>query len=168
MRIRDVCGMHVKLFGSELWARRRGLAVIVSDFPGSGTWVPALRNVVARHETVAVEVLDPRELDLPDVGTLVVADTETGEQREIRTSDAGLRHRYAEATRAQRRAVAMALRERATDHLVLRTDRVVPEALCLLCAVRARLQLPQFDCLRPRSLLHDCLAPAIPTLAESG
>ena len=118
--------------------RRRGLAVIVSDFPGSATWVPALRNVVARHETVAVEVLDPRELDLPDVGTLVVADTETGEEREVRTSDAGLRRRYAEATRAQRRAVAMALRERATDHLVLRTDRDATADLASWLAQRPR------------------------------
>jgi uncharacterized protein (DUF58 family) len=103
--------------------RRRGLAVVVSDFPASGSWVPALRSVATRHETLAIEVLDPRELDLPDVGLLVVADTETGEQREVRTSDAGLRRRYAETARAQREATATALRERAVDHLVLRTDR---------------------------------------------
>ncbi len=118
--------------------RRRGLAVVVSDFPGSGTWIPALRNVVARHEVVAVEVLDPRELDLPDVGTLVVTDAETGEEREVRTSDAGLRRRYAEAARAQRNGVATALRERAVDHLVLRTDREATGDLVAWLAQRPR------------------------------
>ena len=117
---------------------RRGLAVIVSDFPGSGTWIPALRNVAARHEIVAVEVLDPRELDLPDVGLLVVTDAETGEEREVRTSDPGLRRRYAEAARAQRGAVASALRARAADHLVLRTDRDATADLVTWLAQRPR------------------------------
>ena len=104
-------------------SRRRGVAVVVSDFPGTAGWVPGLRAVAARHETLAVEVLDPRELDLPDVGLLVVADPETGEQREVRTSDAGLRRRYAEAARAQRQATAATMRALAVDHVVLRTDR---------------------------------------------
>jgi uncharacterized protein (DUF58 family) len=119
-------------------ARRRGLAVVVSDFPGSGRWVPALRAVAARHEALAIEVLDPRELDLPDVGLLVVADAETGEEREVRTGDAGLRHRYAVAARAQRAATAAALRERAVDHLVLRTDRDATADLVTWLAQRPR------------------------------
>ena len=118
--------------------RRRGLAVVVSDFPGAGTWIPAMRTVAARHETLAVEVLDPRELDLPDVGLLVVSDAETGEQREVRTGDAGLRRRYAESSRAQRRATAAALRERAVDHLVLRTDRDATADLVAWIAQRPR------------------------------
>ncbi len=103
--------------------RRRGVAALVSDLPGTAEWVPALRSVAARHETLAVEVLDPRELDLPAVGLLVVADPETGEQREVRTGDAGLRRRYAETARARRAATAATLRSLAVDHVVLRTDR---------------------------------------------
>ncbi len=103
-------------------ARRRGLAVVVSDFAGAAGWARPLRQVAARHDTLAVEVLDPRELDLPDVGLLVVADAETGAEREVRTDDAALRLRYATAARAQRRAAAAVLRERAVDHVVLRTD----------------------------------------------
>jgi uncharacterized protein (DUF58 family) len=103
--------------------RRRGLAAIVSDFPGDGRWVPALRSVAGRHETLAVEVLDPRELDLPDVGLLVVTDPETGDEREVRTDDRGLRERYAAAARARREGIARCLRGRAVDHVVLRTDR---------------------------------------------
>jgi uncharacterized protein (DUF58 family) len=122
--------------------RRRGLTVVISDFPGSGGWVPALRTVAARHETLAVEVVDPRELDLPDVGLLVVADTETGRQREVRTGDPELRRRYATAARASREATAAVMRERAVDHLVLRTDR---DATADLVGWLAR---------RPRRLAH--------------
>lgn len=102
--------------------RRRGLAVVVSDFAGDG-WLPGLRAVASRHEMLAVEVLDPRELDLPDVGTIVVGDVESGAVREVRTGDAEVRRRYAGASRARRRATAAALRERGVDHVVLRTDR---------------------------------------------
>lgn len=119
-------------------ARRRGVAAVVSDFPVAGDWVPAMGAVAARHETLAVEVLDPRELDLPDVGLLVVADAETGEQREIRTSDPELRRRYATEARARRAATAAALRARSVDHLVLRTDRDATADMVAWIASRPR------------------------------
>lgn len=118
--------------------RRRGLAVVISDFPGAGAWLPAMRAVASRHEALAIEVLDPRELDLPDVGLLVVADPETGEEREVRTGDAGLRRRYAAAARARREATATVLREQAVDHLVLRTDRDATADLVTWLAQRPR------------------------------
>jgi uncharacterized protein (DUF58 family) len=104
-------------------ASRRGLAVVVSDFPASGAWQPAMRAVAARHETLAIEVVDPRELDLPDVGLVLVVDPETGAERELDTSDAGLRHRFSELARERRRGAAALLRGAGVDHLVLRTDR---------------------------------------------
>jgi uncharacterized protein (DUF58 family) len=104
-------------------SHRRGLAVIVSDFLTPSPWEQALRLATARHEVLAVEVLDPRELELPDVGTLVVTDPETGRQREVETTSARLRQRYAEAAREQRAGVARTLRSAGADHLVLRTDR---------------------------------------------
>ena len=49
----------------------------------SPSWERTLRALSARHELLAVEVLDPRELELPEVGTVVLADPETGRQREV-------------------------------------------------------------------------------------
>lgn len=112
-------------------ARRRGLAVIVSDWldadPGVGAaappWQQALRRVVVRHETLAVEVVDRRELALPDVGMVELVDPETGRVREVQTGDARLRARFAAAAAAQRASIAQAVRAAGADHLVLRTDR---------------------------------------------
>jgi len=101
--------------------RRRGLAVVISDFLGEPTWERSLRGLGARHELLAVEVLDPRELDLPDVGTVVLADPETGRQREIETTPL-LRREYAAAASAHRDRVADALRRSGAGHLRLRTD----------------------------------------------
>ncbi|HVX18625.1 MAG TPA: DUF58 domain-containing protein [Acidimicrobiales bacterium] len=102
-------------------ANRRGLVVVISDFLAPPTWTRALRAVSSRHEALCVEVIDPRELELPDVGTLDLVDPETGAHREVRTSP-DLRRRYADAARAQRERNAHAMREAGADHLVLRTD----------------------------------------------
>ncbi|CAM3123905.1 DUF58 domain-containing protein [Saccharomonospora xinjiangensis] len=101
--------------------RRRGLAVVVSDFLGPVAWERPLRALSARHELLAVEVLDPRDVDLPEVGSVVLADPETGRQREVRTS-ALLRKEFAAAASAHRAEVARAIRQAGAGHLVLRTD----------------------------------------------
>jgi uncharacterized protein (DUF58 family) len=102
--------------------RRRGLAVVVSDFLGELDWERPLRALSARHDLLAVEVIDPRDLELPEVGTVVLADPETGRQREVDTTPLLCRE-FAAAAAAHREQVATALRRCGAAHLVLRTDR---------------------------------------------
>ncbi|KHF43509.1 DUF58 domain-containing protein [Saccharomonospora viridis] len=101
--------------------RRRGLAVVISDFLGPLTWERPLRALSARHDLVAVEVLDPRDVELPEIGSVVLADPETGRQREVHVS-ALLRKEFAAAASAHRAEVARAIRQAGAGHLVLRTD----------------------------------------------
>jgi uncharacterized protein (DUF58 family) len=101
--------------------RRRGLAVVISDFLGEPEWESTLRALSLRHELLAIEVLDPRELELPDVGTVVLADPETGRQREVVTTPLLCRE-FAAAAAAHRERVAAALRRAGAAHLRLRTD----------------------------------------------
>ncbi len=104
-------------------ARRRGLVVVVSDFLAEPGWEGPLRALAARHDVLAVEVVDPRELDLPDVGHLTVVDPETGQTMDVPTGSRRFRARYAAAAAEQRAAIARAVRAAGADHLVLRTDR---------------------------------------------
>ncbi|MDQ6928924.1 MAG: DUF58 domain-containing protein [Actinomycetota bacterium] len=103
--------------------RRRGLVVVVSDFLAKPGWERLLRMLTARHQVMAVEVLDPRELELPNVGFLTLVDPETGARREVQTAKASLRTRYAEAAAAERAEIRTAIRRTGAHHLVLRTDR---------------------------------------------
>jgi uncharacterized protein (DUF58 family) len=103
-------------------AHRRGLAVVVSDLLDPG-WHDTLRRVVVRHDTLVIEIIDPRELELPDVGVLTLIDTETGRVREVNTRSASLRSRYATAAAAQRADHEARIRAAGADHCVLRTDR---------------------------------------------
>ncbi|WBB82265.1 DUF58 domain-containing protein [Micromonospora sp. WMMD882] len=103
--------------------RRRGVAVVISDFLAPPQqWGRPVRRLRVRHDVLAIEVVDPRELELPDVGVLPVVDPETGELHEVQTADPGLRRRYAEAAAAQRAEIARELRAAGAAHLRLRTD----------------------------------------------
>ncbi len=110
--------------------RRAGMRVVVSDFldpvdPASPEaerpWERPIRRLAARHQVLAVEVLDPRELELPDIGRVTLTDPETG-----RTADVFLSRRiradYARAAALQRESTRVALRRCGVSHLVLRTD----------------------------------------------
>jgi uncharacterized protein (DUF58 family) len=108
---------------------KRGLRVVISDFLDRGEtsdgelpWERALRRLAVRNQVIAVEIIDPRELDLPNVGPVMMTDPETGEVREIVLS-AKVRAAYAAAAAAQRARNRAAIRGCGVPHLVLRTDR---------------------------------------------
>jgi uncharacterized protein (DUF58 family) len=102
--------------------QRRGLAVVVSDFLSAPGWELPLRGLATRHETLAIEIVDPRELELPDMGVIDFVDPESGAVFEVQSSDRHVRDRFAEAATEQRAAIAASIRRAGADHLVLRTD----------------------------------------------
>ena len=102
--------------------RRRGMAVIISDFLGPINWMRSLRAIAARHEVLGIEVLDPRDVELPDIGDVVLQDAETGVTREF-TIDVQLRDDFGRAAAAHRAEVARALRSCGAPLMSLRTDR---------------------------------------------
>ncbi|GLU48466.1 DUF58 domain-containing protein [Nocardiopsis ansamitocini] len=108
---------------------RRGLRVIISDFLDTPTtphtqpsWQTPLHHLSARHQTLAIEILDPRELDLPAIGLVTMSDPTTGRTRHVHLTP-DLQHRYAHAARQQRTAIRDAIRTAGATHLTLRTDR---------------------------------------------
>jgi uncharacterized protein (DUF58 family) len=124
--------------------RRRGLVVVVSDLLGPledpPSWQAPLRRLAQRHDVVVAEVVDPRELELPAVGTLRLVDPESGRHLEVSTSDRGLRERYAAAAVARRATWAAAVRAAGAGHLVVRTDQDWLPALAGHLSTRRRLR----------------------------
>lgn len=103
-------------------AHRTGLAVVVSDLLRPG-WDDPLRAVTGRHETLVVELVDPRELTLPNVGIIELQDRTTGQVTEIDTRSEKVRRRYEDAGRERLADHAQRVRAAGADHLLLRTDR---------------------------------------------
>jgi uncharacterized protein (DUF58 family) len=96
--------------------------VIVSDFRGPLDWRKPLLELMSRHEVLAVEIRDPREQELPNVGELWLVDPETGRQIRVDTRSASLRERFADAAAEERTGVARVLTALGVPHVVLSTS----------------------------------------------
>ena len=103
-------------------ARQRALVVVVSDFRGPFDWRSPLLQLAGRHDVIAVEVRDPREEELPNVGDLWLVDPETGDQLRVDTRDAKLRSRFAEAAAQERSGLARTLAALGVRHVVVSTQ----------------------------------------------
>jgi uncharacterized protein (DUF58 family) len=103
-------------------ARRPGLVVVVSDFRSEEGWQRPLRALASRHEVVCVEVSDPREAELPDAGTTVLMDPETGREIEVDLSSPRLRAAFATAERARALKVSQDVRRAGARHVALGSE----------------------------------------------
>jgi uncharacterized protein (DUF58 family) len=113
--------------------RRRGLRVVVSDFLSPGDheldpnvepeWERAMRRLGVRNQVLAVEVVDRREIEFPNVGDMLIRDPETNFERYVNTADPAARARMDAASAAQRERIRIALRRAGVGHIQLRTDR---------------------------------------------
>ena len=102
--------------------RQRSLVVVVSDFRGPQDWRRPLLELASRHDVVAVEIRDPREQELANVGFLRLVDPETGRQLRVDTRSRRLRDRFAVAASAERAQVARAFSSVGVRHVVLTTS----------------------------------------------
>jgi uncharacterized protein (DUF58 family) len=103
-------------------AGQRALVAVVSDFRGPPDWRNALLALAGRHDVVAIEVRDPREQELPNVGELWLVDPETGRRLRVNTSSARLRERFATAAAAERRELSSRFTQIGVRHVVLTTS----------------------------------------------
>jgi uncharacterized protein (DUF58 family) len=116
--------------------KRRCVAFLISDFnlpgdfyTGLSALSPKLQISNRRHDLIAVQVSDPRELAMPDVGLITLEDSETGEQIDLNTGDPVLRGAYRDGAKARQKALHRTIRTAGVDLLDLSTDRAYLPAL---------------------------------------
>ena len=135
---RHITDLGVMLNRSAGMIRRRALVVVVSDFISEPGWEKALNRLARRHEVVALQVSDPREDELPDVGSIYVEDAETGEQIFVDTSDPGFRSRLRAAADERQAALEEATRSAGVDLHQVRTDEDLVRSLLRISELRRR------------------------------
>jgi uncharacterized protein (DUF58 family) len=116
--------------------RRRSLVFVISDFISEPGWERSLALLGRRHEVLAVRLVDPRELELPDVGPLIVEDAETGEQLYLDTHDPGFRRRFREAAERRTTALAGAFGAAGVEAVSISTDEDLVRSILRLAARR--------------------------------
>ncbi len=102
--------------------RRRSLVFIVSDFISCPGWEKPLGLLTQRHEVLAVRLYDRREVDLPNIGPVILEDSETGEQLLVDTNDRRFRERFTEAAQRREFELNVALKRSGVDVLPLSTE----------------------------------------------
>jgi uncharacterized protein (DUF58 family) len=103
-------------------ARQRSLVVVVSDFRGPRDWRAPLLQLAGHHDVVALEIRDPREQELTNVGALWLVDPETGKLLRVDTRSKRLRERFATAAAQDRAELTHTLASLGVRHLVLSTS----------------------------------------------
>ena len=102
--------------------KRRSLVFVISDFISEPGWEKPLSLLAQRHEVLAIRLYDPREVDLPDVGMVVLEDAETGEQLYVDTHDKKFRKRFTDAAQKREQDLSTAFKRAGVDVLPLSTE----------------------------------------------
>jgi uncharacterized protein (DUF58 family) len=118
--------------------KRRSTVFVVSDFISEPGWERSLAMLARRHDMVAVRLLDPLELELPDLGLLTIRDSETGEQLLVDTHDASFRKRFARIAAQREAELRQGLVTAGVDALELSTDGDLVDAVVRFAEMRKR------------------------------
>ncbi len=112
----------------EPMVRRRSVIFLLSDFLSTGYEAP-LARLARRHDVIAIQVIDPRERALPDVGLVTLWDPESDRWRVVDTRDVGVRERFRSRAAAFDAALERTLAESGADLLRLETGESYAEPL---------------------------------------
>jgi uncharacterized protein (DUF58 family) len=116
----------------------RSLVFVISDFISAPGWERPLNLLTQRHEVLAVRLFDRREVELPDVGPLIMEDAETGEQLYVDTHDKGFRRRFREAADRREATLSGAFKRSGVDAVSLSTDEDLVDAIIRMARHRQR------------------------------
>jgi uncharacterized protein (DUF58 family) len=130
--------LRVLLDGALNFVKCRSLVFVVSDFLSVPGWEQPLARLAQRHEVIAIRLYDTLEMDLPDLGLILMQDAETGEQLYVDTQDPRFRKRFAAAALQREAALRSALRYAGIDALELLTDDDLTDAVLRFCDLRKR------------------------------
>jgi uncharacterized protein (DUF58 family) len=116
----------------------RSLVFVISDFISAPGWERPLNLLTQRHEVLAVRLFDRREVELPDVGPLILEDAETGQKLYVDTHDKAFRRRFREASERREETLADTFRRSGVDAVSLSTDDDLVHAIVRMAKLRQR------------------------------
>ncbi len=131
--------------------KRRSLVFVVSDFISAPGWEKPLGTLTQRHDVMAIRVYDPREMELPDIGTIIMEDAESGEQIFVDTHDQPFRRRFAQAAQRREYKLNVALSRVGVDVAELSTEDDLVQQIVKLATLRKRRKTAPASFARPRA-----------------
>src|SRR5207244_4507243 len=89
-----------------------------------------------RHDLIAIRLWDPREVDIPDVGPIIMEDAETGEQLYVDTHSKAFRKRFHELAEEREATIRETCKRAGVDLLALATDEDMVRAIVRFARLR--------------------------------
>ena len=116
--------------------KKRSLVFVISDFICEPGWERPLKLLNQRHEVLAVRLWDPLEVELPDIGTVLIEDAETGEQMYVDTHNKQFRQRFQEVSAQREADLTEAFKRSRVDALSLSTEEDLVRAIIRFAKLR--------------------------------
>ncbi|NJN98984.1 MAG: DUF58 domain-containing protein, partial [Anaerolineales bacterium] len=116
--------------------KRRSLLFVISDFISTPGWERPLSLLHQRHEVLVIRLWDPREIELPDLGPIIMEDAETGEQLYVDTHDKKFRQRFYEAAQRREAALNQSFKRAGVEALSLSTEEDLVRAIVRFVRLR--------------------------------
>ena len=117
--------------------KRKSIAFLISDFIADN-YEKSLRLAAARHDLIPIQVVDPREEDLVDMGLVTMEDLETGELFEVDTTNPKSREAFSMLVAKQKAQREQLYKRLKMDHLTVRTDRTYVKPIVDLFRLRQK------------------------------
>jgi uncharacterized protein (DUF58 family) len=118
--------------------KRRSLVFVISDFISEPGWQRPLSLLNRRHELIGIHLWDPREVELPNAGLIVVQDSETGEQIHVDTSNPEFRRRFLKAAERREATLKENLKRAGVDLFAISTEEDLVSAIVRMAALRKK------------------------------
>ncbi len=121
----------------NLVLRKRAVVFLISDLLDQG-FEQSLKVANRRHDVVILQIVDPREQELPDAGIVELRDAETGEIVEVDTSIRRIRESYAANWARDRDRLTRLFQANRIDHVLIDVARPYDLPLVRFFEERAR------------------------------
>ena len=118
--------------------KRRSLVFLISDFISDSGWERPLSLLNRRHDLIGIRLWDPREVEMPNVGVILVEDSETGEQIQLDTSNSAFRRNFFEAAIRRKSTLKENLNRAGVDHFSMSTEEDFVSAIVRMVSERKR------------------------------
>jgi uncharacterized protein (DUF58 family) len=118
--------------------KRRSLVFVISDFISEPGWQRPLSLLNRRHELIGIRLWDPREVELPNAGLIVVEDAETGEQLLVDTSNPDFRRRFSQVAERREEMLKADLKRAGVDLFNISTEENLVTAIVRMATLRKK------------------------------
>jgi uncharacterized protein (DUF58 family) len=116
---------------------RRAIAFLISDFWDDG-FDDDLKLVSKKHDLIALNLYDPREVEIPPMGLIKLQDAETGKEFWLDTYDRKVTQQIKSTVLEKRKALRSLLQSTEVDQIDVRVDQDYIKPLSRFFRMRAR------------------------------